>query len=811
MASISSLGIGSGLLTSELLESLLDAERAPVERRLDYQQEVAEARLSAWGELSSALSEFHSAARALNSGAVFNTSQATSSQESALSATAGNVADAGQYSVNIHQLAQQHTLASQTFSSVDDVVGSGTLTFRFGTTTLDEAGSYQGFSVNPQSTARSIVLGSHNNTLAGVRDAINAADMGVQATIVDDGSGFRLLFTSQESGAAASMEVTASGSGSLTSLNYNQSSQALVQTQQAHDALFTVNGLDISRNSNLVTGVIPGVTLNLKAVSSGPVSLTVSKDPEPLVERIRAFVDSYNQLKTMSNMLSAYSTGDGEEEGQASLLTGDAGLRRMMNELGSTLRGVIGTDTFRSLAEIGIRTNQFDDYRLEFDRQAFNDALAEDARAVTGLFAATGRTTDSQVQFLQAGADTQAGSHTLEITRMAQAGRYVGESVAALADGDIAIDAGNRHFDVQLNGVQVSIALTEGTYDTAAALAEELQQQINSHEELRERDHSVLVTYDADNARFELTSNRYGRESVVQFAGSSVAAATLLGLTQGQGAEPESSRGVDVAGLINGVEARGSGQFLTASAGNVPARSGFFQHVAHGDLSQISGDDSFRLQVDGVLSGPISLGAPTDDSPEGIAAAMQSAINNAPHFISAGVSVQVSYDGNSGAFQIRSESAGASSEVRIMQLQGDAATLFGFTLGSGSAGQAGSDASGETNPAAGLRLQITGGEAGDRGVIHFNRGVADRLNTLVTNMLDTDGILTSRREALNNELAAIAEKRVALKERMERSERRLQSSFMANDLIIARFNSTGDFLTSQLQMLEALATPQKRK
>ena len=811
MATISSLGIGSGLLTSELLESLLEAERAPIATRLDYQQEVAEARLSAWGELSSALSEFHSAARALNSSAVFNTSQATSSQESALSATAGNVADAGQYSVNIHQLAQQHTLASQTFSSVDDVVGSGTLTFRFGTTTLDEAGAYQGFAANPQTTARSLVLGSHNNTLAGVRDAINASDMGVQATIVDDGSGFRLLFTSKESGADASMEVTASGSGALDSFNFNQSDQGLAQTQQAHDALFTVNGLDISRNSNLVAGVIPGVTLNLKAVSSGPVNLTVSKDPEPLVERINAFVGSYNQLKTMSSMLSAYNAGDGDDNGQASLLTGDAGLRRMMNELDSTLRSVIGGDTFRSLAEIGIRTNQFNDYQLEFDRQAFDEALAKDARAVTSLFSATGRTTDSQVQFLQAGAQTQAGSHTLEITRMAEAGRYVGESVAALADGDIVIDADNRHFGVQLNGIQVSIALTEGSYDTAAALAEELQQQINSHEELREREHSVLVLYDADNARFELTSNRYGRESVVQLVASSEAAATSLGLAQGQGAEPEGSRGVDVAGLINGVEARGAGRFLTAAAGTVPAQSGFFQHGAHGDLSQISAEDTFRLQVDGVLSGPISLGTPTDTSPEGIAAAMQSAINNAPHFISAGVSVQVSYDADSAAFRIRSESAGESSEVRMMQLQGDAGALFGFALGLGSAGQAGSEASGDTNPAAGLRLQITGGDVGDRGVIHFNRGVADRLNTLMTNMLGSDGILSSRQEALSNELASIAEKRVALKERIERSERRLQSSFMANDLIIARFNSTGDFLTSQLQMLEALASPQQKK
>src|SRR5690554_2171945 len=811
MATISSLGIGSGLLTSELLESLLEAERAPAERRLDYQQEVAQARLSAWGEVNSALSSFHSAARSLNSSSVFNTSQAISSNDSALTATAGSTAGQGQYSVHIQQLAQQHTLASQSFSSVNDVVGTGTLSFRFGTTTLGETGDYQAFAPNAALTSSSITIGSHNNTLAGIRDAINSADLGVQATIVDDGNGYRLLFSSAESGAAASLEVTASGGGALASFNYNQTSQALSQTQQAQDAEFTINGLEISRNSNLVAGVVPGVTLNLKAVTSGPVSLAVSKDPEPLVERIEEFVASYNQLKTLSDMLSAYDAGEGGEDGEASLLTGDAGLRRMMNEMNSTLRAVAGNDSFRSLAEIGIRTNQFDEYRLEFNREDFRAALSADAQTVTSLFAATGQVTDTQVEFLQAGNQTQAGSYGLEITRMAQAGRYVGESVAALADGAIVIDADNRDFEVLLNGEQVPIRLSEGSYDTATALAEELQRQINSHEVLREGEHSVLVSYDADNTRFELTSNRYGSDSVVQFAASSAEAAALLGLTQGQGADPASSRGVDVAGRINGIEAHGTGQFLTASAGSVPASSGFYQHTAHGDLSLISAADTFRLEVDGVLSGPITLGTPVDTTPAGIAAAMQSAINNSPHFIAADTSVQVSYDANSAGFQIRSESTGAHSGVRMMELQGEAGTLFGFALGRGASGEMGRETSGEANPAAGLRLHITGGDVGDRGLVNFNRGVADRLNTLVTGMLGADGLLRSRQEALNNELAAIADKRVELKERMERSERRLQSSFLANDLIIARFNSTGDFLTSQLQMLEALASPQKKQ
>lgn len=811
MASVSSLGIGSGLLTTELMESLLEAERAPMEKRLDYQQEVAEARLSAWGELSSALSEFHSAARALNSTSVFNTSQVTSSNESALSATAGNVAEVGQYSVHIQQLAQQHTLASQSYSSVDEVLGTGILTFRFGTTTLSETGDYQGFALDDAGRTRSLTIGSHNNTLGGIRDAINAADMGVQATIVDDGSGFRLLFTSEESGAASSMEITASGSSSLTAFNYNQAEQALTSTQQAQDALFSVNGLDISRQSNLVAGVIPGVTLNLKASTAGPVSLSISKDPEPLVERIHSFVNAYNQLRGMSKALSAYNPGGAGEDGQASLLTGDAALRRMMSELDATLRAASGSDTFRSLAEIGIRSDQNNDYQLRFDRQAFDAALAHDARAVTGLFAATGRSTDGQIQFLQGTAQTQAGSYRVEITRMAEAGRYTGESVAALADGNIVIDGDNSQFTVLLNGVQAAISLTEGSYDTAADLASELQRQINNHAELRELEHSVQVAWDADNNRFELTSNRYGSTSVVQFIASQPAGAAMLGLSEGQGTDPDSSRGVDVAGLINGIAAQGSGQFLTASSGSLPASAGFYQHSAHGDLTLVTAGDTFRVQVDGILSGEISLGAPADTSPQGIAAAMQNAINNSPQLISAGVSVQVSYDADNAAFRIQSESLGATSSVRIMQVEGDAGALFGFAVGAGNSGRAGTDASGQVNEAAGLRLHISGGGTGDRGLVHFNRGVADRLNTLVSSMLGADGILSSRREALNNELESIADKRTALDERMLRSERRLQSSFLANDLIIARFNSTADFLTAQLQMLEALASPQKKK
>ena len=937
MATIQSLGIGSGLLTSELLESLLEAERAPVEQRLDVEQEIAEAKLSAFGEISSVVGELQTAMRGLNSLSAFNASQVVSGNESALTATAASTADAGNYSVQVQQLAQKQTIATQAYSSINEAVGTGTLSFRFGSTDIDGGGVYQGFTVNDDVAGRTLVINSSNNTLAGIRDAVNKADMGVEATIVDDGSGFRLLFTSAESGADQSIELTGTGTAGLDAFNFNAGSQTASQSQAAQNASFTVNGLAITRSNNLVAGVIPGVTLNLKATTDGPVNLEIEKDPGELMDKVQGFVDAYNGLKSISDQLSAFDPDSGTS-GQGSLLTGDTALRRMMTEINSTLRQVTSGATFNSLAEVGVTSDQFNNYQLTFDREAFETAFNADPQAVTSLFAATGTVPDTQVDFLGAGRNTQPGSYALEITQLATIGRYQGITVPALASGNIVIDEDNNAFTLVFNGNEIDISLTEGTYATAEELAVELQSKINSNADVIDSEDTMTVVFNSDDARFELSSNRYGNESVIRFSDVSSAAASTLGLvldsrgpfegnqlnalattgglssdpftdalvidastafelsingistgelalpgdagtpvtyttpdeltsaleTQinnalagegitvsvayeynadneqgrlifstdnagddiqftevnfaaasklglflGSGAPVTSIRGVDVAGTINGIEAQGNGQFLTASTGAIAARQGFYLNVAHGDLSTSTSADSFRVEVDGVLSGAISLGELGSTSPEDVAAAMQTVINNSPVMIAAGVGVIVDYDTPSGSFGIISKSTGASSSVRIAQLDGNAGSLLGFSIGRGARGEAGVAASGEPDPSSGLRIRVNGGETGDRGTIDYARGAADRMNTLLTAFLEPGGVLSGRQESLNGELESIAERRVELEERMERSERRLQSSFTANDLIISRFNTTADFLTSQLEMLEALVTPKR--
>ena len=934
MASIQSLGIGSGLLTSELLEQLVEAERAPAVARLDSDQAIAEARLEALGEVKSALSTLNSSIRGLTSLSAFNASQVTSSNSEALSATASSVAESGSYSVQVGQLAQQHSIVSQSYESTSEAIGVGTLTFRFGTTDIDGSDVYQGFTVNEDAQSRAITIDSSNNTLAGIRDAINDADFGVQATIVDDGSGYRLLMTSEQGGAENSLEITASGAAALSVFDFNQSSQSMEQTQAAQDAEFTVNGLNISRDNNLVAGVIPGVTLNLKAATAGPVTLSISKDPGELVEKVQGVVDNYNALKTMADVLTAFDP-DAGDNGQGSVLSGDRALRTAMNSVNNALRSFSLGNTYGSLAEVGVTTNQFNDYLMEFDAAEFRAAFADDPQAVTALFATTGQPSDDDISFITSSTATQPGSYDVEVTRMATAGRYEGISVDSLASGNITIDDSNNQFNILVNGVEVDISLTEGDYATADLLAEEVQRQINSHSDLRSSANSVTVSYNASESRMEMTSNRYGKESVIRMISIDSAAAATLGLVEeGQGpyqglfnsalatttgnssdplnaamtvdsdtqfsvsingvdsglltlpgdagtpvtyntadelitaveslldgafagegidltvgyeydadsgtagltistgsagdeivfgdvnlaaatrlgfvdgnAEPVTSiRGLNVAGTINGLQAEGNGQVLTASDGITPATSGYYLNAPFGDLSTSTSGDEFRLRVDGTLSGTISLGVIAVTDPDNVADLLTNAINNDPALLAAGAAVAVTYDADSGGFRFTSQSRGEASQVSVASLSGNAGTVFGLVTGSGAQSASGTKASGDADPASGIRLRITDGAVGSRGTIDFFRGLASQTTELIDSMFASDGLMTGRTDSLNLELERIAEKRVELAERLAATESRLQASFFANDIIISNFNSTMDFLEAQLPMLEALAS-----
>ena len=567
---ITAAGVGSGLDIESLVTQLVAAERSPVENRILRQDAQITAELSAFGTFKNALAAFQSSLADLNVLDNFGRRVGVSSDSDVIAATSDGTAVNGSYDITVNQLAKAHSLASGSYASTDEVVGTGTLTLRFGTTdyTPPDPGpeSYNAFTLNPERDVATITIDSSNNTLEGVRDAINAADAGVTAAIVNDGSGFRLLLSSAQTGAANSIEIAVADSGDgdnadasgLSALAFNSTATNLSQTVAAQDANFTVNGLAISTAGNVATDVIEGIDLTLKDVSgAAPVTVSVSEDTEALKELVTDFVDGFNNFVRTANGLTAYDA----ESGSAGALQGDFSVRSITGQLRQVLSDAVEgfNGPFSNLSELGITTET--DGTLAIDSARLDSVLAQNFDDVVGLFAAVGLPTDASVDYVASTEDTVVGSYAVDITQAATRGEYIGAAVQ-FSLGSVEVTDDNNEFSVQVDGITSgNITLTNGLYASGEALAAEVQSRINGDSALREAGVRGDVSFVGGN--LEIRSERYGAESGVNVIAVDTTTEADLGLAVANGVA-----GVNVAGTIGGATALGLGQLLTGVAGS---------------------------------------------------------------------------------------------------------------------------------------------------------------------------------------------------------------------------------------------------
>ena len=562
---ITSSGVGSGLDIESLVTQLVAAERSPTENRLVQAAAQYQGQISAFGALKGALSEFQSSLSSLQSLSTYNGRNATVSDSDALTVSAGSAAVAGSYAIEVNSLAKAHSLASGSYTATTDAVGEGTLSFRFGTTdyTGPDPGpeSYNGFVLNADKAASTVTIDSSNNTLAGIRDAVNDADIGVNASIINDGSGFRLLFASVDTGAENSLEVsvTESGSAGLSAFAFNASTTNLSQTVAAQDASLNVNGLPVTSASNTVSSVINGLDLTLKAETSGvPVDVSVSRNSASITGALNSFISAYNGLIDTTNALSSYDPATNE----AGLLLGDATLRGISSRLRSELNTAIsGVGPYDTLASIGITTDG--DGKFALNQANLDKVLEEDFDALSALFAAQGVPSASGVNYISSSDKTSIGDYALEISQVATQGvNTATASTGFLASMDIT--GLNDSFKLKVNGVQSGeITLNQATYANGDALAEELQTKINGDESFSTGGITVAVSFDSGTGAFSITSERYGSDSQVEITEADTDTASTLGFSVSTGTD-----GVDVEGTIGGVSATGVGQRLTAATGS---------------------------------------------------------------------------------------------------------------------------------------------------------------------------------------------------------------------------------------------------
>ncbi|MDY0190558.1 MAG: flagellar filament capping protein FliD [Desulfuromonas sp.] len=388
MADITFGGLATGLPTDDIVSQLMDIERQPIDR-LEALQESEATRLQAFKQLDTRLEALREAAGDMNITSEVRSSSINLSSEDTFTASSTG-ASTGSYDVAVVQLAQVQKTVSGGFDSQTAALGTGTFTIGDETITLDES----------------------NNSLAGLRDEINALaeSTGVHAAIINNGqdsNAYRLVLTGQD----ATTSFTASASivdADSAALNFS-----LSETRSAQQAIIEVDGIEVVSDSNTVSGAIAGVTLHLNDVSevksvdeSGdPVYATTLMSVEPdtatLKEKISTFVSSYNSIMDWISAgydeFGASATSDeeiaaGAEETLSSVVRGDSTVNSVKRQLQNMLSTVVDTSgPYKVLSQLGISTQK--DGSIELDESVLDTALESNFDDVVSLFAGEGDST----------------------------------------------------------------------------------------------------------------------------------------------------------------------------------------------------------------------------------------------------------------------------------------------------------------------------------------------------------------------------------------------------------------------------------
>jgi len=365
MATITSSGIGSGLDINGIVEQLMSIERRPIVA-LEQRKSTVQTQISAFGQVKSALATLQAAVKRLDDPSVRFAAAASVSEGAGFTATASAGAATGTHEIGVQRLAQAQRVATR--ADQDFIPGAGILTISIG--------------------AQSVQVDfSSGGSLTDLRNAINdQANSLVSATIVDNGTAKQLVITGRQSGEDQAFQIT--GTGGLVDLSFSSSSPTsnpnVTQVQAAQDAQITFNGLTVTRSSNTIDDLIPGVTLQLQATTPGQTSsLSVQRDNSALEKAMQSFVDAYNAVNNTIYTLTYYDP----DTKTAGPLSGDPALRTIQNQLRNTLNSLTGSDGLRSYTDLGL---SFDAKgKLSLDTATFENALQTQPNAVKQMLVGT--------------------------------------------------------------------------------------------------------------------------------------------------------------------------------------------------------------------------------------------------------------------------------------------------------------------------------------------------------------------------------------------------------------------------------------
>jgi flagellar hook-associated protein 2 len=779
MATISSPGIGSNLDINGIVSKLMAVESQPL-TMLQKKEASYLAKITAYGSVKGALSSFQGAVGALNSVTSFSTTNANASDSSVLTASSVGTAALGSYNVTVNNLAQSQSLSSSGQASTISAIGSGTattLTFSFGTVSGGSLanGKYTGatFTADASVSTKSIVIDSSNNSLQGIRDTINKANVGVTASLVNDGAPgtpYHLLLTSTSTGVARSMKITSDGGDAAVSslLGYDPAgTQNFTQTVAAQNASLSVNGLAITSATNSVSDAISGVTLKLS--KAGTTSLSVSNNTAAVASAVQALVKSFNDTSATLKSFTAYDS----TTKTAGILQGDSVMQSIQTKLRNTLASVLpglGGNSLSDLTKIGIEFQK--NGTLTVDSNKLTTALNDHFSDFAALFTAAGTPTDSLVSFAGSTNKSVPGSYAVSVTSLATQGSAAGTNRATTLNGSIgpnlSIGPGNDHLQVDIDGLgPVSVALTDGTYTDEASLAAQLQTDINNAYTAAGKTGQVAVT--VNNGKLSITSSSTGADRSVVVAD-----------------DPAQTGDTGATSLL------GTPNKITTITAGV--------------------NDELTVAISGTTA-TVKLAA-GDYTGASLATQLQSAINGTSAFQTNGIAVSVTQ--GSDTLTVTSTRYGSSSAVNIT-----GGSAFNNLFSGVATAHAGSDVAGTINgvaatgsgqfltgasgnPAEGIQMQILGGSIGSRGTLNFSQGYAYRLNQTLLDVLDTKGPIASDTDNANRNIDDLKKQADAMNIRLTALEKHYRDQFTALDTLIGKLQQTSSYLTSELSSLPKL-------
>lgn len=601
---LSSAGIGSNLDVEGIVSKLMSVERQPL-AKFAREEASYQAKLSGFGTLKGAISAFQSAAKGLSDLGKFQGVKAAIGDSSIATISASATATPGSYSLLVSKLAKAQKLVADGTASDVSPIGKGVISFDFGTSgpgTFDSSGL----------GVKTITIDDTNNSLQGIRDAINKAGIGVTATIVNDGgaSPYRLALTSESTGLASSMKITVANAGADAGLSDlithdPAAGSLLTQSVAAQNAEFTVDGIAVTKPTNKITDVISGATLNLVKESTTATNITVERDTGPITSSVNAFVKAYNDVTQNLRDATAYNPSTKV----AAVLNGEASVRTIHAQVRGVLIAPIegGATTLSRLSDIGVTLQK--DGSLAVDNSKLTAAINTKSTEIAGLFASVGKTSDTTVTYSASTADTVAGTYAVNITKLATQG-----SLTATGATGLTIGSGNDTLDITLNGLTATIKLAQKTY-TPAELAAELQAKINGATEFSKESASAVVT--ESGGVLKITSNRYGSASTTKITGGNAQAyLNFVGAT--------SVDGIDVEGTIGGHAASGSGQTLTGTKNSAVAGLAIaIIGGATGNRGNVNFSRGYASQFDQLASKLLSADAPLQARTDGLNASIK--------------------------------------------------------------------------------------------------------------------------------------------------------------------------------------------